>query len=106
MVIMWLALNKIGCPAAFINCQLRGAALVHSIKVSSANIILFQHNIGLAIKEILTEVQDGHVFFEYLPRGAAPAHEAFVPRLTEQEIETFENKRPDQALTDSGMFVE
>lgn len=38
---IWLGLSKIGCITALINTNLRSQALVHSINISNAKILIY-----------------------------------------------------------------
>ncbi len=56
-IITWLALLKIMVVPAFINNQIAGPVLVHSLKVADAKFFLFDYELAPAIQESLKEIK-------------------------------------------------
>ena len=102
MVIFFVAILKIGATCAFVNYQLRGEGFVHSIKISSAKLALFQHTLANSVKEILHEFGPDQKFVAYHARGSSAPCEVHVTSVTEEELDSLEATKPDQQLTDAG----
>ncbi|KAF9911616.1 hypothetical protein BX616_010537, partial [Lobosporangium transversale] len=56
-IITWLSLLKIAAVASFINTQLTHAALVHSLKVSDAKILVFDFEYASALQECFDDIK-------------------------------------------------
>ncbi|KAF9990538.1 hypothetical protein BGZ75_001411 [Mortierella antarctica] len=68
-IITWLALLKIMVVPAFINNQIAGPVLVHSLKVADAKFLLFDYELAPAIQESLKEIKDlGYNIFTVTPK--------------------------------------
>ncbi|KAF9951026.1 hypothetical protein BGZ70_001148 [Mortierella alpina] len=68
-IITWLALLKIMVVPAFINNQIAGPVLVHSLKVADAKLLLFDYELAPAIQESLKEIKDlGYNIFTVTPK--------------------------------------
>ncbi|KAF9429187.1 hypothetical protein BGZ76_001690 [Entomortierella beljakovae] len=57
-IISWLALLKIKAVAAFINNQLTGAALLHSLKTVDSRLLIFDYELIAPIEESLNAIRD------------------------------------------------
>lgn len=57
-IMTWLAILKIAAVPAFINNQIVGPVLVHSLKVADAKILVFDYELEPSIQGCLKEIQD------------------------------------------------
>ncbi|KAI1392515.1 fatty acid transporter [Hypoxylon trugodes] len=55
-ILVWLALEAIGAPVAFINCNLTGQPLVHSVKVAKARYLLSDSDVRPLISPVEEEL--------------------------------------------------
>ncbi|KAF8937657.1 hypothetical protein EDD21DRAFT_377179 [Dissophora ornata] len=68
-VIAWLALLKIATVPAFINNQITGAVLVHSLKVASAKLLIFDYELAPAVQGSLEEIKGlGYDLYTITPK--------------------------------------
>ncbi|KAJ3086106.1 Fatty-acid-CoA ligase FadD6 [Quaeritorhiza haematococci] len=80
-IFTWLAINKIGAVAAFINYNLREKSLLHCLKIANSSFLIFHDKFADALKEIHTELHDAtKTEFKYfaIDTGSAPATDAAV----------------------------
>ncbi|KAF9950627.1 hypothetical protein BGZ70_001291 [Mortierella alpina] len=72
-VISWLALLKIKAVAAFINNQISGPVLIHSLKTANARLLVFDYELLSALEESKDAIQDlGYSLFTITPREHVP----------------------------------
>ena len=57
LVVLYLAILKIGCCVACINSHLQKGPLLHCLKVSTGNMIIFGSSLSDAIEQVAGEVQ-------------------------------------------------
>ncbi|KAF9953775.1 hypothetical protein BGZ72_005166 [Mortierella alpina] len=68
-VISWLALLKIKAVAAFINNQISGPVLIHSLKTADARLLVFDYELLSALKESNAAIRDmGYSLYTITPR--------------------------------------
>ncbi|KAI7832844.1 putative bifunctional fatty acid transporter/acyl-CoA synthetase FAT1 [Gamsiella multidivaricata] len=56
-LIVWLALLKMAAIPAFINNQITGPVLLHSLKVTSANLLVFDYELAPVVEECLEDIK-------------------------------------------------
>ncbi|KAF9161761.1 hypothetical protein DFQ26_004165 [Actinomortierella ambigua] len=62
----WLGLNKVGATGAFINNNLTGKPLTHSLRTAASKMLIMDAEIPEAIRDVLAEVQQmGYVIYSY-----------------------------------------
>lgn len=65
-IFCWLGLNKIGATAAFINTNLAGKPLTHSLNTASASILVMDTELASQIANSLDEILNmGYTLFSY-----------------------------------------
>ncbi|KAF9189427.1 Fatty-acid-CoA ligase FadD6 [Haplosporangium sp. Z 767] len=65
-IFCWLGINKIGATAAFINTNLTGKPLTHSLRTATASMLLMDTELAGSIEESLEEVQQlGYSIYSY-----------------------------------------
>ncbi|KAG0312559.1 hypothetical protein BGZ99_009390 [Dissophora globulifera] len=57
-IITWLALLKIAVVPAFINSQIAGAVLIHSLKVAMAKLFIFDYELAPIVQASVGEIKD------------------------------------------------
>ncbi|KAI8800874.1 hypothetical protein BJ742DRAFT_859695 [Cladochytrium replicatum] len=62
-MIWWFGAMKIGAITAFINNSQRSAALIHSLKIAKAKLIIFDATFADAIEEVLPDISDFGALF-------------------------------------------
>ncbi|KAF9996193.1 hypothetical protein BGZ65_008209, partial [Modicella reniformis] len=68
-IITWLALLKIAVVPAFINNQIRGPVLLHSLKIASSKLIVFDYELAPAVHECLEEIKElGYDLYTCTPK--------------------------------------
>lgn len=68
-IITWLAMLKIMVVPAFINNQIAGPVLVHSLKVADAKFLLFDYELAPVIQKSLNEIKDlGYNLYTVTPK--------------------------------------
>ncbi|KAF9330816.1 hypothetical protein BG006_006246 [Podila minutissima] len=68
-IITWLALLKLAVVPAFINNQITGPVLIHSLKVADAKMLVFDYELAPAIQESLGEIQGlGYKLYTMTPQ--------------------------------------
>ncbi|KAG0253034.1 hypothetical protein BG011_006593 [Mortierella polycephala] len=68
-IITWLALLKIKVVPVFINSQIAGPALIHSLKIADAKLLVFDYELIPVIQESLVEIQDlGYDLYTITPK--------------------------------------
>ncbi|KAF9404534.1 hypothetical protein BGZ94_004113 [Podila epigama] len=94
-IITWLALLKIAVVPAFINNQITGPVLVHSLKVADARMLVFDYELAPAIQEALSEIEGlGYRLFTTTPEEQVEGQfyqqlSANDPRKEQKAIPTF-----------------
>ncbi|KAG0305994.1 hypothetical protein BGZ98_003179 [Dissophora globulifera] len=62
----WLGINKIGATGAFINTNLTGKPLTHSLRTATASILILDTELAQPIADVLDEVsQMGYTIYSY-----------------------------------------
>lgn len=62
----WLGLNKVGATGAFINTNLAGKPLTHSLKTADASILIMDAELPTPIVNVLDEVREmGYTIYSY-----------------------------------------
>ncbi|KAG0037061.1 hypothetical protein BGZ82_003234 [Podila clonocystis] len=88
-IITWLALLKLAVVPAFINNQITGPVLVHSLKVADAKMLVFDYELASAIQESLSEVQSlGYKLYTMTPREQVEGQ--FYQQLSKDSQEAIE----------------
>lgn len=65
-IFCWLGLNKIGATAAFINTNLAGKPLTHSLNTASASVLVMDTELASQVSNSLDEILDmGYTIFSY-----------------------------------------
>ncbi|CAH2057439.1 unnamed protein product, partial [Iphiclides podalirius] len=83
-VFIWLGLAKIRVTTALINSNLRGAQLIHCLKIAGCKAVVFGDEMADAIKEIQHEIQDMPLFqFNSPDRTSAAILPSTAPLATE-----------------------
>ncbi|KAF9997797.1 hypothetical protein BGZ80_010920 [Entomortierella chlamydospora] len=68
----WLGINKIGATGAFINTNLTGKPLTHSLKTATASILILDTELTQPIAQVLDEVvQMGYTVYTFAGNGPA-----------------------------------
>ncbi|KAF9087716.1 hypothetical protein BGX23_007919 [Mortierella sp. AD031] len=68
-LITWLSLLKLAVVPAFINNQISGPVLLHSLKVADAKLLVFDYELAPAIQESLQGIQDlGYDLYTVTPK--------------------------------------
>lgn len=78
----WLGINKIGATGAFINTNLTGKPLTHSLKTASSSILILDSDLIQPIGDVLDEVlQMGYSIYTYAGDSGATADFAAAVNL-------------------------
>ncbi|XP_068034639.1 long-chain fatty acid transport protein 2-like [Anomalospiza imberbis] len=78
----WLALAKLGCPMACLNCNVRGRALRHALEAAEATVVLASPELHEAVEEVLPDLQRAGVAVFYLSAASpTPGVEALLPAI-------------------------
>ncbi|KAG0044868.1 hypothetical protein BGZ83_009843 [Gryganskiella cystojenkinii] len=84
-VFCWLGLNKIGATGAFINTNLTGKPLTHSLKTATASMLIMDSELSEHIANSLEEIQAmGYTIYSY--GGATPEQDRSIPFATPIEL--------------------
>ncbi|XP_032601896.3 long-chain fatty acid transport protein 5 [Taeniopygia guttata] len=76
----WLALAKLGCPMACLNCNVRGRALRHALEAAEATAVLASPELREAVEEVLPHLRRDGVEVFYLSAASPTAGvEALLP---------------------------
>ncbi|XP_075581610.1 long-chain fatty acid transport protein 2-like [Pelecanus crispus] len=76
----WLALAKLGCLMACLNCNARGQALRHALAAAQATLLLASPELQAAVEEVLPALQrDGIRVFYLSSTSPTPGVEALLP---------------------------
>ncbi|KAF9585838.1 hypothetical protein BGW38_000515 [Lunasporangiospora selenospora] len=88
-IITWLALLKIAATPAFINNQINGSVLIHSLKVADAKILVFDYELAGALKDSLDEIRGlGYQLYTPTPKEQAMGqHYNQLDEETRQAVE-------------------
>ncbi|XP_068277912.1 long-chain fatty acid transport protein 2-like [Nyctibius grandis] len=78
----WLALAKLACPMACLNCNARGRALRHAVATAGATVVLAGADLQAAVEEVLPALQrDGIRVFYLSSTSPTPGVEALLPAI-------------------------
>ncbi|TRZ08013.1 hypothetical protein HGM15179_019093 [Zosterops borbonicus] len=78
----WLALAKLGCPMACLNCNVRGRALRHALEAARATLVLASPELREAVEEVLPDLErDGVQVFYLSWESPTPGVEALLPAI-------------------------
>ncbi|XP_049648790.1 long-chain fatty acid transport protein 5 [Accipiter gentilis] len=78
----WLALAKLSCPMACLNCNVRGRALQHALAAAQATLILASPDLQAAVEEVLPALRrDGIRVFYLSSTSPTPGIEALLPAI-------------------------
>ncbi|XP_015471979.1 very long-chain acyl-CoA synthetase-like [Parus major] len=78
----WLALAKLGCPMACLNCNVRGRALRHALEAAQATLVLASPELREAVEEVLPDLRrDGVRVFYLSSASPTPGVEALLPAI-------------------------
>ncbi|XP_046760790.1 bile acyl-CoA synthetase isoform X2 [Gallus gallus] len=78
----WLALAKLGCAMACLNCNVRGRALLHARSAARADIVLSCSELQAAVEEVLPDLkQEGVRVFYLNSTSPTPGVEALLPAI-------------------------
>lgn len=70
----WLGINKVGATGAFINTNLTGKPLTHSLKTASSSVLILDSDLIRPIADVLDEVQQmGYSIYTYSGDSGATA---------------------------------
>lgn len=88
-IITWLALLKLAVVPAFINNQITGPVLIHSLKVADAKMLVFDYELAPAIQESLGEIRDlGYKLYTTTPQEQVEGQ--FYQQLSKDSKEAIE----------------
>ncbi|KAF9579756.1 hypothetical protein BGW38_003860, partial [Lunasporangiospora selenospora] len=86
----WLGLNKVGATGAFINTNLTGKPLTHSLRTATSTLLIMDAELNGPIFDVLDEVSEmGYAIYSYggpqqhdfaTPIDLSPASDAPLPR--------------------------
>ncbi|XP_063833689.1 long-chain fatty acid transport protein 1-like [Ostrinia nubilalis] len=83
-VFLWLGLAKLKVTTALVNTSLRGAQLIHCLRIAGCKAVVFGDEMSDAIKEIQNEIRDIPLFqFNSPERSEAPLIADTVPLAAE-----------------------
>uniref|UniRef100_G1N3N1 Long-chain-fatty-acid--CoA ligase n=1 Tax=Meleagris gallopavo TaxID=9103 RepID=G1N3N1_MELGA len=78
----WLALAKLGCAMACLNCNVRGRALLHARSAARADIVLSCSELQAVVEEVLPDLkQEGVRVFYLNSTSPTPGVEALLPAI-------------------------
>ncbi|XP_021238311.1 bile acyl-CoA synthetase [Numida meleagris] len=78
----WLALAKLGCAMACLNCNVRGRALLHARSAAQADVVLSCSELQAAVEEVLPDLKREGVRVFYLnSTSPTPGVEALLPAI-------------------------
>ncbi|XP_062368518.1 long-chain fatty acid transport protein 5 isoform X1 [Cinclus cinclus] len=78
----WLALAKLGCAMACLNCNVRGRALRHALQAAQAALVLASPELREAVEEVLPDLEhDGIRVFYLSSESPTPGVEALLSAI-------------------------
>ncbi|KAF9280229.1 hypothetical protein BGZ68_007426 [Mortierella alpina] len=103
-IFCWLGLNKIGATGAFINTNLTGKPLTHSLRTATSSMLIMDTELTDAIANSLDEIQEmGYSIYSYGPEAvdfATPMDISQVP-----DTDTPEHLRRNTTADDIAMLI-
>ncbi|KAG9352245.1 hypothetical protein JZ751_020658 [Albula glossodonta] len=81
-IFTWLALAKLGCPAALLNQNIRSKSLLHCFSCSGANVLIAAAELQDAVEEVLPSLQEqGVAVFIMAMQSSTPGIESLADRI-------------------------
>ncbi|KAG0217977.1 hypothetical protein BGX33_009008 [Mortierella sp. NVP41] len=101
----WLGINKIGATGAFINTNLAGKPLTHSLKTASASMLIMDTELASQIADSLEEIQQmGYSIYSF----AGPEQFDFATPIDSahaSDADTLEHLRRGTTANDIAMLI-
>ncbi|KAF9206828.1 hypothetical protein BGZ49_001720 [Haplosporangium sp. Z 27] len=104
-IFCWLGITRIGCTAAFINTNLNGKPLTHSLKTATGSILIMDSDLARPISESLDDIKGlGYNIYWYAGSGEVN----FAPPIDLShvtEAETPDHLRRGTTIADVAMLI-
>ncbi|KAF8933767.1 hypothetical protein BGZ47_010711 [Haplosporangium gracile] len=104
-IFCWLGINKIGATGAFINTNLAGKPLTHSLKTASATMLIMDTELASQVANSLEEIQQmGYSIYSY----GGPEQFDFATPLDVSgvsDVDTPENLRRGTTVNEIAMLI-
>ncbi|KAF9560918.1 hypothetical protein EC968_005967 [Mortierella alpina] len=103
-IFCWLGLNKIGATGAFINTNLTGKPLIHSLRTATSSMLIMDTELTDAIAQSLDEIQEmGYSIYSYGPEAVHFATPMDI--LQAPDTDTPEHLRRNTTTDDIAMLI-
>jgi len=103
-IFCWLGLNKIGATGAFINTNLTGKPLTHSLRTATSSMLIMDTELTDAIANSLDEIQAmGYTIYSYGPEAVDFATPMDI--LQAPDTDTPEHLRRNTTADDIAMLI-